>query len=335
MLPPEKIEQAKATQICASCTIRKLDECEITPCSIREGLALECPQGLWNLNKKERPLKKEIITTRNAPEEKPYRHKAWGKPIFYRGEGHVVDLVDLYHGQDVFLVGGGPSLKDVDMRTLRDTPGVLTMGMNNVSHNYRTDMWTGQDPQYKFMESIWMDPSVMKFTLLDYRKRAIWDRKKGGHSDTRTWQCPNTFFHKRHSKFEADKWFEEQCVVWGRPKEKGGSRSVFLAALHILWFLGFRNIFLLGVDFHMSVENRYAFDESRKGSTIRGNNSLYENISRYCEELQPSMQAQDFNVFNCNPDSHLKVFPQKNLRDAIEMCRIDVSQSTEGMYVKR
>ncbi|AQT67956.1 hypothetical protein STSP2_01108 [Anaerohalosphaera lusitana] len=265
-------------------------------------------------------------------ESQPQRHRAWHKDVFYRGDGTTVDLVDLFHGQSVFLICNGPSIKDIDLEKLTSTPGVMTMSLNNGGHKIRTNLWTGQDPPYRFMQSIWEDPSIMKFTLYDYRKRPVWDRKKGGYSDLKLWQCPNTFFHKRHSDFDAKKWLDEDKVVWGEPKDAGGNRSVMLAALHILYFLGFRNVFLLGADFHMTSDDKYFFEDR---AAVKHNNRLFKNVAKYLEQLKPYLNEVGFRVFNCSPASHLKVFEHKSIHDAVEMCRVNISQSTEGMYVKR
>jgi len=42
-----------------------------------------------------------------------------------------------------------------------------------------------------------------------------------------------------------------------------------------------------------------------------------------------------FHVFNCNPDSQLKVFPVADLDTAPREAEVRTSASTRGMYVDR
>jgi hypothetical protein len=254
-----------------------------------------------------------------------------GEKVFLRSNGLKANIIDLYHGQDVFLICNGPSFKDVD-KSLLKLPGIVTMTVNNGGHSFRSNLWTGQDPQDKFMQSIWEDPNMMKFTLLQYRFRHYYDHIKNRVSDRTVSDCPNVIFHKRHSNFIPEDWLNEKEIVWGRPKKSGGNRSVMLAAIHILYLLGFKNIYLLGVDFNMSSDKKYFFPENRGPAAIRNNNKLFKNISSYLKQIKPKLEEKGVHIYNCNPGSKLDVFDFADLNDAIEINTIDLSASTVGMY---
>jgi len=262
----------------------------------------------------------------------PGKHPARNKKIFINRHGDAVNIIGFYRGQSCFLMCNGPSVTNYEKHLLNQ-PGILTMGMNNGAANadFRPDLWTAQDPPYKFMAGIYNDPKILKFTLWDYKNYLI-PNPSGPSRKLRT--LPGMIFHKRHSAFHAEKWFEEEKIVWGRPKDSGGNRSTMLGSLHILWFLGFENVYLLGADFHMDAETKYFFDQNRTGSAIRNNNRLYKNMIKYFAQLQPLMLEQGFKVWNCNPQSKLHVFPFMSLESAIRKNVINTSVSTLGMYEK-
>lgn len=250
--------------------------------------------------------------------------------IFLKYDGSPMDLGGLYSGQSCFLVCNGKSFQNVDKRLLKN-PGVLTMTMNNGGHDFRSNLWTGQDSPTRWMRSIWEDPTIQKFTLFSHRDKPYFADEN--NTEVRLVKdCPNVIFHRRHSKFEAENWLAEDKICWGIPQKTGGSRSTMLAALHILWFLGFKKVYLLGVDFEMSEDNKYWFDEERSQGAINNNNNLFRNVTGYLEQLKPYFDRVGFEVYNCNPDSKLKVFPYVSFDDAISAYDIGLTESTNGMY---
>ena len=50
--------------------------------------------------------------------------------LIYKGSHIPIDIRDLYRGHSCFLIGGGPSLPNMDLDLLRK-PGIITMAMNN------------------------------------------------------------------------------------------------------------------------------------------------------------------------------------------------------------
>lgn len=269
------------------------------------------------------------------PKQQPKVHPAKYKKIFMRSDGSPLNLIDMYHGQTAFICAGGPSFKDVD-KTLLNKPGIVTMAVNNTAHLFRPTFWTGQDPQYKFMPSIWLDPKILKFTLFDYRWRYFWDLQKNQYANTRICDCPGVVFHKRSSDFIASEWLDKNEICWGTPKDlpdgSKGARSVLVAALHILYYLGFEKVYLVGVDFNMDDKNKYWFEQDRTPASIRNNHRVFEHVNKHMIELQPYLLQAGFKVYNCNANSGLKAFPYYSLDKAIEENTISLADSTAGMY---
>jgi len=310
-----KLLNESAKQICADCPSHEI--CPVyksVPCKV--GLpGYDCPE--------------------NRLCQRPDKHYAYGRNVFANRHGDKLTIIDLYKNKSCFLVCNGPSVTNYEKHLLNQ-PGIISMGINNgaVSAEFRPTLWTAQDPPWKFMPGIWEDPKILKFTLWGSRNYQIYDPETQSWSKRKIKEMPGIVFHRRHSDFDAAKWFDDEMIVWGRPKDSGGNRSTMMAALHILWFLGFVDVYLLGADFRMTPETKYFFDEDRSKASIRSNNRLFKNIGRYFAQLQPYMLKQGFRVWNCNPDSQLAVFPFRSLESAIRSNVINTSVSAKGMYGK-
>jgi len=291
-------------------------------------------------------------------------------PMFFTAEGHNLWLGDHYRGRSLFLVSSGPSTKKLDLTQL-NAPGVMTMGLNNSPKMFRPNMWTCVDSPASFLRSIWMDPTIQKFVpicsvdkpifdndsivihekgkvLRDKDDNAIFDDKAGkfltqeGGEPLRVRDCPNMMYYRRNEHFRAAQYLWEDTINWGNHGELGGARSVFLVAIRLAYLLGFRRVYLLGVDFDMSNKVGYSFKQSRNQGSVKGNNETYEKLVKRFTELKPIFDREGFEVFQCNKDSKFKVFPHLSYKDALKAVAaefqgsgspIDIAtENTEGLY---
>lgn len=253
---------------------------------------------------------------------------ALGKPML---------LKDIYYDQSVFLIAGGPSFGEIDQSQLSQ-PGIMTMGLNNSVKTFRPNLWVCVDQPSHFIRSIWLDPTIMKFTPIANSNKRIFHSDNWQHMQTTVRETPGTIFYARNEKFVAKEWLSQKTFNWGSSERFGGGRSVMLVALRLLHYLGFRRVYLLGVDFHMSEETTYHFDQKRKPDSVRGNTNTYQKLMGWFEELLPYFEADNFEVYNCNPKSNLKVFdfvpyPQA-IKDVLEdWGNIDLeSERTSDLY---
>jgi hypothetical protein len=292
-------------------------------------------------------------------------------PMFFTAEGHNLWLGDMYRGGSLFLVSSGPSTKDMDLSGL-DQPGIVTMGLNNSPRRHRPNLWSCVDSPSSFLRSVWLDPRIQKFipicsadkpifdndsiierdangnVILDKDGKAILHDDKAkfmyreGNQPLRVRDCPNVVYYRRNEHFRANQFLWEDTINWGNHGDLGGGRSIFIVTLRLAYLLGFRKFYLLGVDFNMSPDQKYSFPQDRSPSSIRGNNSSYEIITKRCEELKPIFDKEGYEVYNCNPNSALKVFPHVPLAEAIDRTLkeywhggtpIDTKrENTEGLY---
>jgi len=266
-------------------------------------------------------------------------------PMFFSAEGNSFPgLMGNYRGASAFLVCSGPSFAALDHEPLKKC---FTFGVNNSVKTFRPNAWGCVDDPARFLKSIWLDPTIMKFVPFDHAEKPFWDNtkenwgpmiNKATGQNYKVRECPNMVYFRRNEKFEASRWLWEYTINWGNHSRYGGGRSIMLASLRILFILGFRNVYLLGCDLNMDGDSHYHFDQDRTTSAQRGNMSTYKKMT---EEYYPSLKKEfdkvGYNVYNCNPDSKLKVFPHVSYEDALQRALGPLSIDTEvsqGMYVK-
>lgn len=261
-------------------------------------------------------------------------------PMLFSRFGTEINLIGQYHGASIFFICNGPSLASgkYDLTKLK-RPGIVTYGINNGPRTVRPNLWTCVDSPERFLKSIWLDPTFAKIVPITFAEKPIFDNEKWQTAKIRVQDCPNMIYFRRNEKFVANRFLKELTVNWGNHKDNGGGRSVMLAALKIMFLLGFRNVFLLGADFKMSKDYTYHFDEQREKGAVKGNNDTYQKLANeYFPQLKPHFEAEGFNVYNCNPESELKVFDFVDYNDAISFASSNLgdvdNERTWGMYSK-
>ena len=258
-------------------------------------------------------------------------------PLLFTQDHHPLWLGDLYRGRSAFLIAGGPSFSKIDREQLR-RPGVLTMGMNNSAKTFRPNLWVCVDSPDRFLRSIWLDPAIMKIVPICKAGKHIFNSDAWQFMDVRVGDCPNVVYFKRNEHFQAKQYLWEDCINWGNHKDHGGGRSVMLAAIRILFILGIRRVYLLGVDFQMSETTKYHFTQDRNAASIRNNNAAYVQLNERFTELRPIFEGQHFHVFNCNPESNLRAFDYVPFDAAMEdvlaeFDNVDIEKErTQGLY---
>jgi len=258
-------------------------------------------------------------------------------PLLFTQDHHPLWLGDTYRGRSAFLIAGGPSFTDLDHAPLRQ-PGILTLGLNNSVKSFRPNMWVCVDPPDHFIRSIWLDPVIQKFVPICHADKRIFNSDQWHFMDIRVGDCPNIVYFKRNEHFKAKQYLWEDCINWGNHKKYGGGRSVMLAAIRILFILGVRQIYMLGVDFKMSSTSKYHFDQDRHKGSISNNSSTYVKLNERFKELRPLFAQENFYIYNCNPDSGLTAFDYLPYQTAVnnmlgQFGNIDVrSERTRNLY---
>jgi hypothetical protein len=287
------------------------------------------------------------------------------KTYFWDKNEHPLHVDGMYAGAACFLVVSGPSLKMIDMSKLQQ-PGIVSFGVNNSENVIRPTMWVSVDDPANFIISVWKDPLIKKFAMLGKKNKRLWDNNKWCDSRLTVMDCPNVVYYKdnEHFKPTAD-FLDEETINWGNhtdrcecghmrgkdengkkihecPKchgRKFGARSVMLAALKIAYVLGFRKVFIVGADFEMRDDNKYAFTQERTQSSIKNNNDTYTRLNERFAALRPIFEQHKFFVFNSTPGGNLNAFPRVAFDDAVQMALGDfpdtATERTYGMYERK
>ena len=260
----------------------------------------------------------------------------------YTADFDSVSLAGFYRGRSAFLVLSGPSLNDMDL-SLLGRRGIVTMGVNNSWAVHRPTLWTCVDAPGRFIDTGWKDPGVLKFVpTCQWNKRLRVQNANGTMraSAFTVRQMPAVLFFRRADHFDHERFLTGDSIPWGNdskhPDSLGitGKRSVMLVAFRLLHHLGFGTVYLLGCDFKMDRDRKYAFAEHRATNAIRHNNVLYDSLSRRFEALRPHFERHKFRVVNCSPGSALDVFDRMDFAGAVAKAGAECGKpvNTQGWY---
>jgi len=289
---------------------------------------------------------------------KEFGHAEYGAhvPFFFSRYGSPVDIIGAYHGATCFLVSNGPSLMDVDLELLK-RPGIMVMTLNNgpstlLSYGITPNFWVSVDQPSRFVKQIWLNPGVAKFIPTSSFNKPLWDNEpeswgpllkedeRGRKTQMYPNDCPNVIGYKRNEKFAKHRFFTESSFNWGCHKKHGGCRTVLLPGIRIPYMLGFRRLYMLGVDLKMTEDSKYHFNEGRTKGACKGNTNTYNRIiSEYGPGVKEFADKAGYEIYNCNPDSGLKCFEFRDFEETIEELTEQYALhkgevSTEGMYLE-
>lgn len=254
-----------------------------------------------------------------------------------------------YRGASVFLCGGGPSIKKQDLSIL-ERRGIVIAAMNNIGCNpavrIRPDLWFSVDANTNFHPSIFADASITKFVRHSWR-RVPTRKAEADPADELLRGGPQArkhanilFYNYKFGSFSGDNFLSRPRPPWGyewsRIKgDRTQTRSVMFSTFYILYWLGFRTIFLLGTDLSMNVGNEYAFNAGiRNKSHAAGNNMSFQGIRKFFARSKDHFYQNGLRVYNCSARSKLSVFPRIELKTAVEFAAKGSPEPTRvaGLY---
>jgi len=250
------------------------------------------------------------------------RQKKEAKAIFYiihRGVKKACDIGDLFYGAGVFVTSSGPSMATADLEALKQ-PGLLRFGLNNSPSIIRPHLWTCMDTPGKFLESVWRDPAILKFCgegQFDKSIQRTFRDDDWRYCEAQIQDCPAVVHMRRNNRVDSKAWLAERSINWGNDKFYGGGRTVMMAVLKICYLLGIKRVYLNGVDFRMSSEYTYAFNEQRAAGAVHNNNTTYKRFLAYATSISHLLAKSGMEIINCTPRSELTLFPFMPLQAAI------------------
>lgn len=336
--------------------------------------ALEEQQNRWKREQRKKRRRESPKTIELPPNNDPL--------ITYDRNGNELTnhpLRNLAGRGAGFLVCGGPSLQDIDLNLLRRR-GIFSLGVNNAAAHAPVSAFCCGDPVEKFHHGIFFDPDTLKLVpqpKLGKRVRVSVGNGEFRWSAYRVMDCPNVFGFSRGDQWDPPNFLNMPSATWGcgtdasKRLDKPKILFTFFLGLRLMHYLGLRRVYLLGVDFYMTPEKGYAFEQAivrpdfstriddeeniparyraeyvkhedgawyKLSDASRGNNNSYRVAIPMLAELKPHFDAAGFEVYQCNPKSHLTVFPHVAFEEALKDCQgivPDEPWNTGGHYEKQ
>ena len=257
-------------------------------------------------------------------------------------------LRGILKGRSSFLVCSGPSAKPFLEKMNRR--GVFSLAVNNAAGCiHRPNAFVHSDPPVKFSHSIWNDPGIMKFVPIPklHNSRGMIREKVDGifRRCGSTVESPNVWGFRRNSwMYLDDTFFTDEGAAWGNQdvgvKRTGESKTVctMLLGMRLLYYLGSRRIYLVGVDFLMNPGNVYSFAQGKAEGGCSSNNHQFEVVNGWIVKMQEDGVFDRFGLqlFNCYKKSGLQAFPHVPFEYAIQdVCKgVEETPDLTGWYEK-
>ena len=221
---------------------------------------------------------------------------------------YIKSLKDKYKGRRCFIIGNGPSLRIEDLERL---PNEITFGANRIYKVFYKTQWRptfyfAVDPN--FIRSSWKEldqycmPEMFLATDLNF------DMSKFNSKATRIFE---------YTKFKVNKWNDlTSHISEDVSKYFSIGYTVTFTSIQMAIYMGFKEIYLLGVDFNYSVVRDkhgkihrnndvkdYFFGEKYTETVLSQTSSLYayNQAKKYADE-------HDVKIFNATRGGKLDVF---------------------------
>lgn len=190
------------------------------------------------------------------------------------------------------LVGGGPSLNEIDVSKLCG-PGKTVFGLNTSYPHVRPDIWLGMDDPKCYNRNVFYEafPKVLRGNY--------YDRDCEGVPLT---SLPNTLF-------ASVKPFSHKADIFYRIGEDAESfiwdKNVFTVAINLILYMGFREVYLAGVDFCLLKADYFHSDIKLDSKYKAWNQNLYEHLYRYTEWLASTGKMCGIDIKSLSPGSKI------------------------------
>ena len=227
--------------------------------------------------------------------------------MFYNRESKVVNLSDTYKGSSVFLFGGGRSITPKHIELSR-RPGIVSASMNEGGHYIRPDIYMSTSG-ITMPQSVLKDPTIMKFVDLRHWDKEIYEDRDRGKLIL---EYPNVFgMYTKSATFE--KFMSKDFIYKEKHKSEKYTNNSAMTMINLLVKLGFKRIYLVGMDFYGETNACTYFYEREYINTIDSN--LIEKVKNTLKQL---IELKGIQVYNTNPRSGLDFFRYIKLEDAIK-----------------
>ena len=230
-------------------------------------------------------------------------------------------LINRFEGRSIFSVLTGPSVNNHDLSQLKDRY-TFTVKQLPITH-LKPTIWLCMEKPQIFPAEIWDDRTIIKVVCNAVYEKGYLREKNGIQRFEPVNKTTNIYWFKLSNSYSSEKYLTENSVQWGNNSEITdehgikGRRSIMFAHFRLLHYMGFKKIYLLGVDFDMQEAIPYCYDRVKTKHAVQQNNILYDTLKIRLAAIYPKLLDAGIEVYNCNPQSKLEVFPFKSYEECL------------------
>lgn len=214
---------------------------------------------------------------------------------------------NIHKGEDCFVLGNGPSLRKEDLDRLHRI-GAISMASNGIYKVFDATKWR---PNYYVIGDAIVYEKNKDMLPMDatYFIRDFYGNS-GLDGNVAWYNSKGEKFYPGYPKFSDD-------LVLG----VYGGRTVTYDMLQIAVYMGFRNIYLIGVDFSWGEDGKSTHFYASKQE-----DRMVKNAVEYRDEVEHAYlsaryyaDSHDINIYNATRGGNLEVFERKNLDDVLAL----------------
>lgn len=228
----------------------------------------------------------------------------------------IEQLKDLHKGERCFVIGTGPSLTTADLELINNEVSFATNRIYELfdKTDWRPTYYINQDHTLikEFSDEIKNVDSKFVFLPVDYRSEFSGDKYR--------------FFVLKHKEFYP----KPAPFSFDISKYLAQGFTVTYGAIQIAAYMGFGEIYLLGIDHNYNIirdANGRPVRQENGGSNYSSGIKEYidiKNLPRVeettiaYETAEKVSRNSDFRIYNCTRGGKLEAFERKNLEDVVE-----------------
>lgn len=222
----------------------------------------------------------------------------------------IEDFKNIHNNQRCFIVATGPSLAIRDLEVLRKH-GVKCISMNRIYNLFAQTMWR---PDYYMIEDTMMIEDLRKeiaemnlpVKFVSSVPEEYWKQKDVGNSIR--YQLINLDMTGQELPLFSEK--IEKCVYEGS--------TVTYACIQLAVYMGFNEIYLLGVDFNYSqdlYDEKNHFTGYQKDKKVRLNTVYPERMQAAYKGAKQYAETHGIQIYNATRGGKLEVFERVNFNE--------------------
>lgn len=201
------------------------------------------------------------------------------------------------------LVGGGSSLSHIDTTKLTG-PGKTVFGLNTTYPHVRPDIWIGMDDPKCYDRKVFYEgfPKIVRGNHFDKECEGVPLKEIPGVY----FASVSEYEHKADIFYRIGK--DTTTFIW--------DHNVFVTALNLILYMGFKKIYLAGVDFSLD-SGDYSYSKNCLTSEQKNwNSSLYSKLYKYTEWLASTGKFCGIDIESISPNSSINtILPYTSLED--------------------